>query len=161
LVTDSSVTNAQSFRGFTTSWGVLVKTEKRERGAVAVEMAVVLPLLLMLLLGIVEFGRAYNVQISLTQAAREGARFAAIHHGDSDFEADDIDVVALAAAPSLSGLPVNVDDDADGCTDDANVEVTATVTLGSLSGLFDAELLGMPVIFPLELTGVGVMQCGG
>ena len=51
---------------------------RSERGAAAVEFALVVPILLVLLLGIIEFGRAYNVQISLTHAARETARTMAI-----------------------------------------------------------------------------------
>ena len=132
--------------------------QQRERGAVAVEMAIVLPLLLMLLIGTIEFGRVFNIQISLSQAAREGARYGAIHHDDSDL---DVQGVALAAAPSLAGLPVAVADDAASCGGGSDVHVTATVTVNSLTGLFDADLLGMPVIFPMQLTGVGVMQCGG
>ena len=49
-----------------------------ERGAVAVEFALLAPVLVMLLLGIMEFGRAYNAQISLSSAAREGVRVMAI-----------------------------------------------------------------------------------
>ncbi len=37
-----------------------------ERGAAAVEFALVLPLLVALVLGIVDFGRAYNQQVSKT-----------------------------------------------------------------------------------------------
>jgi hypothetical protein len=47
-----------------------------ERGQSLVEMALVLPLLLLLLAGIIDFGRAYNNYIIITNAAREGARFA-------------------------------------------------------------------------------------
>ena len=50
-----------------------------EQGAAAVEMALVLPLLLLLLFGIIDFGRVLNAQITLTEAAREGARAAALH----------------------------------------------------------------------------------
>ncbi|MEO5994511.1 MAG: TadE family protein, partial [Arthrobacter sp.] len=50
----------------------------KERGAVAVEFALLAPVLVLLLLGIMEFGRAYNVQISLSSAAREGVRVMAI-----------------------------------------------------------------------------------
>jgi len=49
-----------------------------ERGAAAVEFAILLPLLLMLVLGTIEFGRAYNAQITLTNAARDGVRVMAI-----------------------------------------------------------------------------------
>lgn len=47
---------------------------KEEQAAELVEAAVVIPLLLMLLLGIMTFGRAYNVYQTITRAAREGAR---------------------------------------------------------------------------------------
>ena len=50
-----------------------MNTNRKERGAVAVEMAMILPLLLLILMGTIEFGRVLNVQVSLTQAAREGA----------------------------------------------------------------------------------------
>ena len=45
-----------------------------ERGAAAVEMALVLPLLLIVLGGLVDLGRAFYTQIVLTAAANEGAR---------------------------------------------------------------------------------------
>ena len=51
------------------------KLQKR-RGVAAVELAVVLPLFLMLVFGIVEFGRAFMVGQLLTTGAREGARLA-------------------------------------------------------------------------------------
>lgn len=135
-----------------------MKSGRKERGAVAVEMAIILPLLLIILLGIIEFGRAYNVQVSLTQAAREGARYAAIHHGETGF---DVQAAALAAAPSLSGLSVTVTDDASTCTSTTNVRVQTKVTLPSLTGFFNAGFFGLPGIFPLSMTGVGVMRCGG
>ena len=49
-----------------------------ERGAAVVEFALVVPILLMLLVGIIEFGRAYNVMISIQGASREGARALAL-----------------------------------------------------------------------------------
>src|SRR5581483_3673236 len=49
-----------------------------EQGAAVVEVATVLPLLVMLLMGIVEFSLAYNRQQALHAAAREGGRVAAI-----------------------------------------------------------------------------------
>ena len=49
-----------------------------ERGAAAVEFALVLPLFLMLLFGMVDFARAFNTQLTLSDAAAEGARTLAI-----------------------------------------------------------------------------------
>ncbi len=48
-----------------------------ERGAVAVEFALVLPVLVMLLLGITTAGLSYSHAIGLTNAVREGSRFGA------------------------------------------------------------------------------------
>lgn len=45
-----------------------------DAGAELFEAALVLPVLLMLLFGIISFGRAYNVYQTITRAAREGAR---------------------------------------------------------------------------------------
>lgn len=45
-----------------------------EAGAELLEAALVLPILLMLLLGIVVFGRGWNIYQTITRAAREGAR---------------------------------------------------------------------------------------
>jgi Flp pilus assembly protein TadG len=49
----------------------------RERGAVLFEFAVVLPILLVLLVGLLDFASAYNIRQKLANAAREGARQAA------------------------------------------------------------------------------------
>ena len=49
-----------------------------QRGQAAVEFAIVLPLLLLFLIGVFEFGRAWNVYHAETDAARLGARSAAV-----------------------------------------------------------------------------------
>jgi Flp pilus assembly protein TadG len=51
---------------------------RRRRGAALVEFAIVAPLLLLLVLGIMEFGMIMHDYIMLAQGAREGARTAAI-----------------------------------------------------------------------------------
>ena len=48
------------------------------RGAVAVEFAIVAPILLALVFGLIELGRAFEMQNLLEVAAREGARFASM-----------------------------------------------------------------------------------
>ena len=59
------------------------QSKKRRTGAVLVEAAVVLPILLILVLGIIEFGRGMMVVQLLTNGAREGAR-AGILNGSSN-----------------------------------------------------------------------------
>ena len=68
-----------------------------ERGAAAVEFAILLPLLLMLVLGTIEFGRAYNAQITLTNAARDGVRVMAIGNDPTAafFDADGLTAPTL------------------------------------------------------------------
>jgi Flp pilus assembly protein TadG len=119
-----------------------------DRGAAAVEFALLLPLLLLIVFGVIDFGRAINAQITLTQAAREGARALAL--GSSTYQSR-----AQAAAIGLSPVTVT------GVTscpagsaqagDDAVVNVSYTFSfvtpIGSLFG-------------PTKtLTAEGVMPC--
>lgn len=57
---------------------------KRERGAALVETALVLPIVLLVAVGIFEFGRAYQTWQVLTNAAREGARVAVLPGANVD-----------------------------------------------------------------------------
>ncbi|GAA3673074.1 hypothetical protein GCM10023081_09300 [Arthrobacter ginkgonis] len=47
---------------------------EKQRGATAVEFALILPLLIAMLMGVIDFGLAFSQNISLQAAAREGAR---------------------------------------------------------------------------------------
>lgn len=58
-----------------------------ERGAALVEFALILPVLMSLLLGMVTGGMAYNRKISMTNAVREGSRFGATLDGSADWDA--------------------------------------------------------------------------
>ena len=51
---------------------------RSERGSAAVEFAILLPVLILILFGIIEFSIAYNHEQGLHAAAREGARVAAL-----------------------------------------------------------------------------------
>src|SRR5262249_46493306 len=52
------------------------KARHGEKGAEMVEMAFVVLIFLVLMMGVFEFGRAFNIYQNITNAAREGARFA-------------------------------------------------------------------------------------
>lgn len=62
---------------------ILRKVTKNQRGQSLVEFALVLPLLLVLILGIFEFGRLWMTLNVLTGAAREGVRVAAVTDPDA------------------------------------------------------------------------------
>ena len=53
---------------------------KDERGVALAELAFVLPLVMILLLGMLDFGKAFNVQIDETHLANEGARLAVVNY---------------------------------------------------------------------------------
>lgn len=54
-----------------------------EEGASALEFALVLPVLVLLVLGMFEFGFVFQGQLAVTHAAREGARLAAVDDWDA------------------------------------------------------------------------------
>ena len=59
---------------------------RQERGQSVAEFALVLPLMMLVLLGIVQFGMVFKQYITLTDAVREGSRKAAVarHRADRD-----------------------------------------------------------------------------
>jgi len=129
----------------------------RDRGSVAVEFALVLPVLLLIVFGIIDFGRALNAQIVLTGAAREGVRLAALGYPDAAIQAR-----VAAAAPDLSGVIVSVTANCPqgaGPAADADVNVSYSFSfitpIGAVAGLFGGSGLGAPVV----LTAQGVMPC--
>ena len=75
------------------------KPTRDDRGAAMVEFALIVPLLLMLLMGIIEFGRAYNTRSPSRPRPGEGARELALHKSSSD-----VDPRVRAAAPSVTSI---------------------------------------------------------
>jgi Flp pilus assembly protein TadG len=59
------------------------KARRKSRGQTLVEFALVFPLLILLLMGIFDFGRAIFLYNSLTNAAREGARLALVNQDET------------------------------------------------------------------------------
>ncbi|WP_285319120.1 TadE/TadG family type IV pilus assembly protein [Pseudarthrobacter sp. lyk4-40-TYG-27] len=119
-----------------------------ERGAAAVEFAILLPLLLMLVLGTIEFGRAYNAQITLTNAARDGVRVMAINNNPTAART----ATQTAAASVSSTIPASaITVSPSTCSTGTQVTVTIKYTLSTITGIAG----------PFAMTGKGVMLCGG
>jgi Flp pilus assembly protein TadG len=59
------------------------KLRRNERGTALLETAITIPIILLITVGIFEFGRAYQTQQVLVNASREGARLAVIE-GSTD-----------------------------------------------------------------------------
>jgi len=130
---------------------------QRDRGAAAVEMALLLPLLLLIVFGIVDFGRMLNAQITITEAAREGARAAAIENSNAAAETR---VAKVMAGATVVVLPDNTPCDGVALSADATVKVSAefkfVTPVGAIAGMFAS-----PAGFggDVTLTGTGVMPC--
>ncbi len=131
----------------------MVTTDRRplspheSRGAVAVELALVLPILVLLVFGIIEFGRGYHAKAALAHAAREAVREAALDIGDPA-------TTARNAAPLLDGASMTVTvDPAGSCVIGEDVTVTLTYP-----HQYDIPLFGAGT---WNLTEKGVMRCGG
>ena len=140
-----------------------------DAGAAAVEFALVLPLLLLLLFGIVTVSQAFQTQARLSAAAREGARVIALS-GTTASATTDATAAATAAAQSAAGdLGISasqIEYSRTSCpstaptpTGPAVTDPTATVTVTiAYTKSFGAGLLGDAGI---DLTGEAVMRCGG
>jgi Flp pilus assembly protein TadG len=119
-------------------------------------MAIVLPLLLLILFGIIDFGLMLNRQLLLTEAAREGARVAALDGSESDVR-DRVEAV-LGVAPStfeVSTCPAGASASADASVSLSYAYETKT-PLGSVMLLF-----GSSAGDSFTLTATGVMSCVG
>lgn len=107
-----------------------------ERGASLVEFAVLAPLLVILVLGIVEFGWLFGQNNAVKHAAGEASRYASVDGGpDSPISADEIGQRAcndLLGGGGVTALQVAISDGGGDFGDDATITVTADVT--SLSG---------------------------
>jgi Flp pilus assembly protein TadG len=96
-----------------------LKKGKNQRGAAAVEFALLLPLLVAIVFGISQFGIAFNNWIVITNAAREGARLASVEGTLSEASkaivmsyaspGDIISVNATYASGTGKGKPVKVE----------------------------------------------------
>jgi hypothetical protein len=133
-------------------------SDSRDRGAVAVEFALLLPVLLLLIFGIIDFGRAINDQITLTQAAREGARLAALGYSTAA-----VTTRAQSAAIGLSPVPtVTVTSSCPvgaGVGVDAVVKVSYTFSFVTPVGAFAAMFGTASFGSTLSLSATGEVPC--
>ena len=120
---------------------------RQEKGQSLVEFALLLPVFLLILVGIAEFGRAWMIKNMLTGAAREGARFAAVQPSYNFTDIRDYvdsvlsgtDITPTVNVTLISGPPVN----------SVKVDVTST---------YSAVIPGFIPGLPSSLTGTATMR---
>ena len=125
----------------------------------------ILPFLLLLLSGLVDFGRLYNAQITLSHAAREGVRVWSL---EKDATATENRVRAASVGlenPDSSAHEVTVDPLPGGCEFGQKAEINIRYELrlitpiGPLLALIPGGSDGLGDSIPLSAKGV--MRCGG
>lgn len=123
---------------------------RRDRGAAAVEFAIILPVLVALTLGILAFGYAFHVQTVLDNAARQGVRVAALTTGSTRIQAAQQAAID-SAAPTIALTRTQIVVTPATCSGGADARVTITVPRLPLLG----------GIGTIGLTGTGTMRCQG
>jgi len=106
------------------------RRRRRSRGQALVEFALVIPVLILIFMGLFDFGRAVFAWNSLSNAAREGARVAIV---DQNTDAGGIYLAAIEAANQATGLGLDA-------TDVSQVQVS--FLLPDLSGACTTRSLG-------------------
>jgi len=130
---------------------VLGQLKKSERGVSIIEFAVILPILLALFMGLVEFGWIYTGYITVNGAAREGARLAARGEdaGDVNTRVRNHAQFVLDAGGNVSVTSISADVDVGG---EVTVGVSGSLPLLIFGGR-DYEIIPFPRLpdpFPLS-----------
>jgi hypothetical protein len=147
---------------------------RRDEGAAAVEMALVLPILIMLLFGIISFGIVFAQKLALSNAAREAARYGTVGLTTADRPTCQqvTDRVRSALTGTIAMPPADVSvsyargpngSGSDPCGSPTNRPCTGSSPGDELTvkATFDSELiipLG-PVAPTLTISGQGVYKC--
>lgn len=130
-----------------------------ERGAAVVEFALVLPILLLLVYGLVDFSRAHNNRSTLSEAAAEGARAVIASSSAPGTNGSVQEARALdAAEAAVIGSSVAWEDvvrQVETCVDDRDA---ARVRL-SVRFEYLTPLPGLGRAFPITITAIGSRQC--
>jgi Flp pilus assembly protein TadG len=130
-----------------------IRRASAEQGSAAVEFALVLPLLVLLLFGIVQFSLMYNRQQALHAAAREGARVASIPTTNKESIVAAVTGALVGTTFSSTAIVAVIPDVDRPCQNRSGETVTVTVAADSDVDipLWQATTVG--------LTGQGTFRC--
>jgi Flp pilus assembly protein TadG len=123
-----------------------------ERGQSLLEFAAVVPIFLLVVMGVIDFGVGLKSWIQVTNAAREAARFGAVYCSQGDIDGTPVsDLVVDRAVESATGLEL----------DTANISVSANCDAGhateslSVSIEYDYEMIS-PIGGMMSFLGGGI-----
>ena len=124
-------------------------SEPQRGGAAAVELAIIAPVFLLLIAGIVEFGQAFQIKHSLANAARRGARLAIVPGMPSEQVRERVQGHAaqlLRVAPDRTTVAIALNGDLNSeiasAVDGDEIAVTVTVSFSDCGVGFFSQFLG-------------------
>jgi Flp pilus assembly protein TadG len=131
----------------------LNKAKGEKRGAGLVEFAIILPLLIVMLFGILEASWAFAQQNDVRHGTREAARLAAVNFGDVQTVAQEacarMDVVYPATTPVVTITPISTEGGTGGLAQITISSSSQTIT-GMLDGVFGNLDIESTVEFRIE-----------
>ena len=113
---------------------IFSKLKKSEKGQSLVEFVLILPILIILILGVLEFGWMLNAKVTVNSAAREGARtraalgFSSVYNSTYETAATNAILKALDTSNITLVIPPNytIDSDTEG-SNRVNVKISTQV----------------------------------
>lgn len=115
----------------------LIRKIKNEDGQAVVELAITLPILIMILCAIIDFGWLFTNQNSIDNASREGARYAIVHSSNETAIIEHVRAVAPANLASALVVEVRFTNPSNPRLGDVEVEVSGVVNvLTPIAGVF-------------------------
>ncbi len=135
------------------------QSEKSPRAQALVELALILPIMLILILGAVDFGRLFMTKLILTNAAREGANYISYNYDEENIGASLAETKPVVVAEGdSSGITIDpgLITFTGCCTPGEQVSVSVT---NSVDLIFDTFLEAVGIIDgPVTLTSTVTMM---
>ena len=112
-----------------------MRRPRNQRGAALVEFALLLPILVLLVFGVIDFGRMASMKINLNEAAQEGSIYAATHPAFADHDDIKTRVTQSVDTPTLTTSDVTIT-----CPSTRTITVTVSHNASFLTPVFPGSL---------------------
>ncbi|MDH3705856.1 MAG: pilus assembly protein [Acidimicrobiia bacterium] len=131
------------------------RRNRRERGAALVEIAIVIPILMTFLFGIIEFGWSFTQHLDVRHGARETARLTAVNLNpgnlDPSSQAWGIAALGCTRLEDASGVRIQIELDDTSQTEVGDLAiVTVTRDYEQLTGYLDPVFAGLDLESEIE-----------
>lgn len=124
------------------------RARKEERGQAMVEFALVLPVFMLLIFGIIDFGMGFHTWITVTNSAREGARLGAVRGTEAEIVQRVHDTADTLDAANMTVMVTNAGGDSgESVVVDVDYDYTLITPLDNILGLISGGSVGPTMKF--------------